>query len=75
MDNQIINENWFETMCNHSLDNFPSIRKPVVKHIPITVWSEIFPQKVLSFSEIPYGSEIRNQGGRIYTVITINKGE
>lgn len=38
---QIINENWFEAMCNHSLDNFPSTRKPVVKHIPIKIYSEV----------------------------------
>jgi len=74
-DNQIINENWFEAMTRQVSESFDklTIRKPVVIHIPITVWSEVsgdfhLPPLLENWKYIG----LRNQGGKTYLVTEVN---
>lgn len=82
MDNQIMKENWFEIRCRISGEQFDklTIKKPVVKKIPVEIWSEIkpdtaVPNDLLTFNILKYTmmpQDIRNSGGRTYLVTTVN---
>jgi len=70
---QIIKENWMESMVRRAEESLSTltIRKPVVKHIPIEVWTDIGGQGLISLSKW-FPCEVRNSGGKTYLVTTIS---
>lgn len=76
-DNQIIKENWFESMTRNAMDTFPSIRKS--KRIPVEIWEEInsyfnnvqFKNIAVDKNGVVFAAserQIRNSGSRTYLV-------
>jgi len=66
-DNQMIKENWFEAMTRQSIEQFDklTIRRPVVKHIPVTHYSEVKPTDRVDDWE-GKALVLTNIGGKLY---------
>jgi len=67
MDNQILDENWFQRWERTATDqlNKLTIRRPVIKHIPVISYSEIKPTDRVDDWENK-ALVITNIGGKLY---------